>query len=325
MQRSDATNFTVVTPTLHPQITSVSPNPFSPHPDGRNDTTSFRVHLPDSESVSFSIRNGNGQTVNGPHAKGVLAAGNHVFHWDGKSRSGAIAGDGIYTIVVATSAPGGGVALHGTTTATVRVDDSGSILHGAGGDGDTFYPVVDGYLDAFGPKVTVSEGGSLWLQIFTATGTLVTRIAQPHAAAGTIQVNWNGRNRRNRLAAEGTFGYNFLAQDAAGNRSTTSNGIVHLSHKKLVTKKVTVTRTGRSGVLDRDRSHLQSVLVCLLDVHQRHVDREHLRYQLGAGPGALRRLRPSRFRRPSSTATFECSRSGVLRAHPSRSPHSCTT
>src|SRR5262245_15822470 len=186
-------NFTVVT--LHPAITSVTPNPFSPRVDGRNDTTAFRVHLLGAESVAWSVKNSLGQVVNGPHSVGLLAAGDHVFKWNGRNNANLIVGDGTFTITVATSAAGAGITLHGTATATVRVDDTASVLHGAGGNGTTFYPVVDQYLDNFGPKVTVNEGGTLWLQIYMTTNTLVAQVAKSHARAGTFQIVWNARNR----------------------------------------------------------------------------------------------------------------------------------
>jgi flagellar hook assembly protein FlgD len=240
-------NFTVVT--LHPTITSVAPNPFSPRVDGRNDTTSFRVHLPDTESVSWSIKNSLSQTVNGPHIGGALAAGDHVFTWNGHNNANQIVGDGTFTITVATAAVSSGTTVHGSVTASVRVDDTPSVLHGAGGNGVTFYPVVDGYLDNFGPKVTANEGGTLWLQIYTTTGTLVAQIAQAHAGAGTFQINWNGHNRANALAAAGTYRFRFLAQDLAGNRSTTIFGTVYLSLRHLVTKVVTITKPGNPAIL----------------------------------------------------------------------------
>src|SRR5262249_18998708 len=46
-----------------PSVTSASPNPFSPNNDGRNDNWSFRVHLLDSEQVSYVVQDSNAQTV----------------------------------------------------------------------------------------------------------------------------------------------------------------------------------------------------------------------------------------------------------------------
>ena len=166
---------------MHPGITSVSPNPFSPNHDGNDDKTSFRIHLFGTADVSLRINNMNGKLVWGPHTPGKLTSGDHTYQWDGKNNASKIARDGTYSIVVTTSAKSGNVTLHGTATATVRVDNSASTLSGITGNGNTFYPVVDGYKDTFRPKVHVNEGGSLWLEVFTMSGTKVKFISHRHA------------------------------------------------------------------------------------------------------------------------------------------------
>jgi flagellar hook assembly protein FlgD len=232
---------------LHPQITSVVPNPFSPNGDGRNDRLAFKVHLPDPESVSLSVQNGNGQPVWGPHTPGPTGAGDQVFHWDGRNNSNKIAGDGIYTIVVATTATQSGAALHGTAQAPVRLDNTGPAFSGITGNGATFYPVRDGYQDGFRPRVHVGEGGGLWLRITNGAGALVKLVAQPHANAGYFYVTWNGTNRANQLVPQGAYRFNFIGADAAGNRRSSAAGVVHVSHAHLVNKSVTLVQNGDAG------------------------------------------------------------------------------
>ena len=239
---STTVNFTVAI--LHPTITSVSPNPFSPHHDGRDDQTSFRIHLPEAEYVSFTIRNSNGTIVQGPHTPGTLAAGDHIGHWDGKSNSGKVAGDGTFTIRVDTTRSVTGATLHGKATATVRVDDTPTKFSNVTGNGFTFFPVVDGYLDKFSPKVTVNEGGGLWLEIYNSSGTKVRELAHPHGSKGTFQFSWDGRTAGGQMLRAGTFRYFFKAQDGAGNRGISANYQLHLSHEHLVNKTVTLFRDG---------------------------------------------------------------------------------
>jgi flagellar hook assembly protein FlgD len=242
---SPIVSFTVKT--LHPRITAVSPNPFSPHADGRSDTTTFRLNLPDIEQVSFFVKNAGGQVVNGPHTPGALGTGNHTFVWNGKNNLRNIVNDGVYTIVVTTSAPSGSVTLHGTATATVRVDDTPPGLSGVRGNGSTFYPVRDGYLDTFSPKVTVNEAARIWLDIYNSVGTKVREISQSHAGTGTFAITWNGLNAAGRLVLGGTYRFVFVAQDPAGNRRTSPNYRVRVRHERLVNKAVTLTRYGASG------------------------------------------------------------------------------
>jgi flagellar hook assembly protein FlgD len=250
---SPTVNFTVKV--LHPTITSVSPNPFSPHHDGRADTTSFRVKLGGPQQLSFSIRNSNNQVVQGPHNQGIVATGTHTYRWDGKTNSGKIAGDGVFTIVVNTTATSGGATFAGGTMATVRVDDSPSAFTGMTGNGSTFYPVVDRYLDQFRPKVTVNEGGGLWLEIYNKAGAKVREIAKPHAATGTFQFGWDGRTAGGSLVRAGTYRYFFKAQDRAGNRRISPNFHVNLRLEHIVGKAKKYALNGdQANILTSDPS-----------------------------------------------------------------------
>ena len=232
---------------LHPQITTVVPNPFSPNNDGRNDKLAYRVHLPDAESVSLSVQNGNGQLVWGPHAPGPQSAGDHIYHWDGRNNSNRITGDGVYTIVVATAASAGGATFHGTAQAPVHLDNHGPAFSGISGNGATFYPVHDGYQDVFQPHVHVAEGGGLWLRVENPAGSLVKLVAKPHGGAGTFVISWNGTNRANRLVPAGAYRFKFIAQDSAGNRSGSAAYVVHVSRAHLVNKAVTIVKNGDTG------------------------------------------------------------------------------
>ena len=145
--------------------------------DGARDTTAFRLQLSDAEHVSFAILNVNRQTIQGPHTPGTLGPGVHTFHWDGKNNSGKVAGNGIYTIVVTTTANRDGSTVDATAVATVRVDDSAPVLSNVTGSASTFYPLDASYRNAFRPSVHVSQGGSLWLEIFTVSGTEVNVVA----------------------------------------------------------------------------------------------------------------------------------------------------
>ena len=239
---SAAVDFTVAS--LHPQITLVSPNPFSPNRDGRDDITSFRISIPDPENVSYVIRDHNGALVKSPHPPGDLGAGNHTFAWGGTSNAGTVAPSGIYTIVVSTSAVQNAFTVHGTATAPVTLDNFPPTLSHITGNGFTFYPIVDHYLDDFSPKVTVSEPGTLQLFVFTSTGRIIRVISGPHAAAGTFLLTWNGRNRGGAMMPAGTYGYEFVGLDKAGNRRVSARDFVHVSRRHLVNRTTTFTVNG---------------------------------------------------------------------------------
>lgn len=240
-------NFTVAA--LHPSVNSVSPNPFSPNNDGRSDKVSFRISLPDTETVSYAIRTQGDALVKTFASPGTLGAGNHTFAWGGVSNAGTVVGSGFYKIVVSTSAVQGGVTLHGTASADVTVDNVPPKMSNITGNGTTFYPVVDNYLDTVALSATVNAPGTMWVYIRNSSGRIVQQFSRVHANPGTVTFGWNGRNSGGALVAAGDYHYKFLAQDQAGNRSTSASFVVHLSHKRLVSKSATINRNGNAGAI----------------------------------------------------------------------------
>ena len=223
--------YDLAAPAFLPQITSVSPRTFSPNHDRHYDTTTFRVQLPKAESISFVIRNSNGQVIRGPHTPGLRGAGVHTYEWDGKTNQARIASDGLYTIVVTTSVKRAALTLHLTATATVRLDNTPPTLAHITGNGSTFYPFCSrcGHTK-FRPEVSVNESGRLWLVITAGHEKLV--VAQPHASTGTFRLTWDGRDHEGRIVAPGAYKYSFMALDSAENRRTSATHVVHVSHKR---------------------------------------------------------------------------------------------
>jgi flagellar hook assembly protein FlgD len=240
---------------LSPAITSVSPSPFSPGDDGRNDHVRFRLHLPDPQRVTFRILNSNGQTVRGPHSSGLVGAGDHTLTWDGRNNAGKIVGDGSYTMAVVTSTGSGPTLLSGGDSAGVRVDHTPTAYRSITGKGATFFPMRDHYLDAFSPSVTVNEGGRLWLEITNARGARFRVIGKAHASAGTFRLAWNGRDSRNALVRSGRYRYRYRSEDRAGNISVSRSYPVYVSHRRTVQKTVTLVRLGDSGRVSTTNPH----------------------------------------------------------------------
>jgi flagellar hook assembly protein FlgD len=244
---STSASFTVQA--LHPKVSSVSPNPFSPNNDGRRDTATFRISLQGYQNVQYEIQNANGQTVEGPHFRGVLSPGTRTFHWTGKNNARRAVVNGTYFVVVTTSAKRGGATLHGLAKASVRVDRVGPRFSAAVGNGATIYPARDGYLDDFHPRVTVNEGGGLWLEIYSASGAKVREIARSHGGKGTFTFTWSGRDARGVAVPSGTYRYFFKAQDGAGNQTVGRSNHVRLRPERLVNKAVTRQLNGDQGTI----------------------------------------------------------------------------
>ncbi len=242
---SPTTTFTVGK--LSPSITSVTPTPFSPGTSSTRSRTSFRVHLPEAQRLTFLVRNDRGQTVDGPHSQGLESTGNHTYQWDGRNNVGKVVRDGTYTIVVDTATGTGATLLEGAARATVRVDHTGTSFHAVTGAKATVYPVRDGYRDKFRPTVRVDEGGRLRMVIFAPNGSRVRGFSKSHARPGTFQFGWNGRNAKNQLVSTGKYHFRFLAEDRAGNLSVSKRYLVRISHRRTVRKSIRIVRPGDVG------------------------------------------------------------------------------
>lgn len=216
--RSAAVSITSVS--LHPYISSISPNPFSPNGDGRMESTTARYTVPVDASVTVRVLNSAGQRVRGPLSLGTQTAGAHSWVWSGHTNLGARVPNGTYTVTVTASATVGGVPLSGTHSRTVRVDRTAPALRSATGNGYVFHPYPDGYRDSFRPAVTTYEAGTLRLYIWTRSGRLVRSIPVS-APAGRVSITYNGRDAAGHLLPAGTYLWRLTVTDAASNVART--------------------------------------------------------------------------------------------------------
>lgn len=236
---SDAVSFTVKA--LHPKITGLSANPFSPNGDKVKDTTTATISLPDTETVTVSVLSrGTGALTRGPISLGTLGSGNHTWTWDGRSDSKVVASNGSYTIRVSTTAVSGGATLSGMASAIVGLDTIAPTLSSTAGSGATFYPYHDGYKDGFSPSTVVSERGWLSLEVTTTGGTTV-RVISAAKNPGRAWLTWTGWNSSGQYVASGTYRWRFHISDPAGNQRYTPWYTVYDSHQKLVKKSAVVT------------------------------------------------------------------------------------
>jgi flagellar hook assembly protein FlgD len=229
---------------LHPSLSSVAPNPFSPNRDGVKDSTKVTIVLSESQSVRLSVITSGGSTVRTVNL-GALSSGTHYWTWNGKRADGSSAGNGTYTVRATTSKTVNGVPVPGTASRTVRLDTVAPALSSVSGNGSTFYPYRDGYRDTFTPGVTLGEAGTLKLIVRNSAGRAV-RTLQASRSAGRTSLTWNGRDSANGRVAAGTYYWTYTAADTAGNHRTTARYGVHVSDKRLVGKTATITKNGDS-------------------------------------------------------------------------------
>lgn len=218
---------------LHPVLVSVLPSPFSPNGDRRKDTATVVYSLPDSEAVVARVYDANGTRVLGPLSWGVLPRGTHSFVVRGTTSTGSRWADGVYTVVLSTTATVAGVPLRGAANRAFRVDSTAPALTGITGNGTGFFPYPDGYRDAFAPLVTTNEGATLSLVIRSRAGSVVRTVSVTKSTAGRYVVAWNGRDARGSLVPAGWYYWRYQALDRAGNLRVTRWYTVKVSLARL--------------------------------------------------------------------------------------------
>jgi subtilisin family serine protease/flagellar hook assembly protein FlgD len=226
---------------LHPVITSITPNPFSPNKDGRYEKATVKFTLETAQHVVLQVSDFRGTVVRGPGSLGTLPAGQHTWVWDGRRKDGTVAPDVTYTVALLTTKPSANGTLAGLALKTVRVDTVAPVLSSLTGAGRTFYPHKDGYRDTFNPSVKIAEPGRLLLRVYNSHGTRVRTLDAGWVVVGEHHVTWNGRRADGSMLPAGTYKFEFVAHDKAGNYRLTSRYAVYLSAKRLEAR--TATRT----------------------------------------------------------------------------------
>ena len=240
---------------LHPSISAISPNPFSPNGDRARDTATVTFALPDSEATHVRVLHSTGALMRGPLWLGMQPRGAHTWIWNGKMNNGQLVPNGTYTVELFTSRLVNGVTVYGSVRKTVVADRSAPTLASITGSRATFYPYPDGYVDAFAPAVTVNEASLLSLIIRNSHGTAV-RVITARKPAGRTSFSWNGRNSANQLLSAGTYLFSYKAIDGASNARTSPAYPVYLRSARLVAKSAVITKNGStfSSVLTTNAS-----------------------------------------------------------------------
>lgn len=235
---------------LHPTITAVTPYVISPNADGKADATTVSYSLPEPMNVSFKVVNASGGTVYGPAPLGDKLAGAHTYVWTGKGAGGTKLADGNYSVVIAAKRVVGSQTLRGEAARTVRLDTVAPTLTSVSGAGGGFYPVKDGYHDTAAYSVTTNESANVLFEVYNGAGTLQRRLALGAYGPGRWTAVWDGRRSDGVIVPVGTYYFEFVASDSAGNlRRSSPRSATTVSHKRLVAKSGNTTVTPQASFL----------------------------------------------------------------------------
>ena len=189
----------VVVDTVAPslgQLSLASTSPattFSPNGDGRTDTVSIGWQLDEAGTVEMAVRNAAGSTVLSKSASAAVGGGSTT--WDGRSTSGAVVPDGLYTVRLTPRDRAG----NGGTTHERKVAVYGALSRVTTSVGQ-FYPHD---ADRFAPTTDLSFSlagtATVTWRITKRDGTaVVTRYDRVSLPAGKYTFRWDG------MAANGT-------------------------------------------------------------------------------------------------------------------------
>ncbi len=200
---------------VRPNIFSV----FSPSPDARVQRARISFWIVNSDDVSVSIVDVDGQIVR------RLVDGRHLparkriaFSWDGRDDDGAVVPDGSYRVRVALIHQGRTIDL----PQSIRVDTRPprplvTDVAPHAGAGPAFLPQHG--VDALTVHISGTEGRSSRVLIYRTDVTPPRRVGQIDVPAGKRTVTWDGR-LGGKLAPPGTYLMGLLVADRSGNVGT---------------------------------------------------------------------------------------------------------
>jgi subtilisin family serine protease len=217
---------------LRPTLT-VGPSPFSPNGDRRRDTTTATFGVDEKQDVAIRIYGPTGALVRGP-VSAANVTGTHTWAWDGRSNSKVLVPDGTYRVELATTNASG---VLGRVSVFVRSDRTKPALTVVAPSVRTFYPVKDSYFDTVLLGATSKEAlSALTVYVRNSAGTRIRTLTALAKPSGRVAIAWDGRNSSRVLQLAGTYRFQVLAQDVAGNQALSTVGSVVLSRKHLVAK-----------------------------------------------------------------------------------------
>jgi len=236
-----------VTNRLAPELSAISPNPFSPNKDGIKDTAVVEYSLDRTQDVDLSVFRLDGTRVRGPISLGSRTAGSHGWTFNGKANNGDALPSGSYVVRMRTSATIGGTHVTGQAERGVRIDVTRPTA--SSGAAATVFPVRDGYKDTTMLRAYLPETAGTAVQVLDASGRRIRQLSGGVRGPGWVAIAWDGRAQSGALAPAGRLSFKFVMRDVAGNQGASRAWPVQVSHKKLVRKTGTQTLVPKKSII----------------------------------------------------------------------------
>ncbi|MFC6239611.1 FlgD immunoglobulin-like domain containing protein, partial [Longivirga aurantiaca] len=231
---------TITVQRLRPTV-RVSPSVISPNADGRRDSTVVTYTFEQKQGGALRVKTASGTVVRTVNLT-PRAADTYTWTWNGRNTAGTVVPNGTYTVEVVTTSVIDTVTWKGAATAKVTIDKTKPVASSVVPSSPSYYPMVDGYRDTSSLGATSNEAVSAFaVYIYNSSGLRIRTITGGAKPAGRVAALWNGKTNSGARPPAGTYAFQVMLQDVAGNQTLSAKGRVTISWKSL--KARTATRT----------------------------------------------------------------------------------
>lgn len=192
---------------------------YSPHVSGK---ITIPYELTKKVKVTAVVTDQAGKTVKRILSKKSISAGKHSLVWDGKTTKGHRVKDGTYQIVLSFTDSHNKQGKPKKVKLKVdSVRPTGEIILSS-----TLFKMDNKTTNTI--RVKMKETSNMVVQVVNDKGTIIKKLINKQANAGTITTSWNGKNDKNQLVPEGTYRYFVQLKDQAGNISKMKSTSINL-------------------------------------------------------------------------------------------------
>jgi outer membrane protein OmpA-like peptidoglycan-associated protein/flagellar hook assembly protein FlgD len=229
---------------------------FSPDGDGVIDTVRFRLNVSSREGITdwrMEIKNRAGELVRAYASKALGPKLPEEIVWDGKSDTGTLSGDGLYSAFLSVQYDTGNNPI--SKPKDVRLDTTSPLIELFVPD-RYISPNNDGVKETITvyQKITGEPDDVYTADILDSKGNSVRKFEWK--GTPPAEIVWDGRDKNGSPLPEGTYSYNVSGADSAGNRTSKrlSDIILVTEYEKV---SIVADQTGISpngdGAFDRVR------------------------------------------------------------------------
>lgn len=206
---------TVGSDTLKVKINSISPDPFEP---GCNTSASIVYTLSKPAYTNITIYDSSNSLVKTIETNSQKLSGVNTAVWDGRNLSGALAGNGIYTVKVTASDGSNQSEASGIITLKQALPQITEVKDSP----DPFNPNTG--INTI--EYSITKDARVSINIYDYSNQLIKTVFEGNITSGINSAAWDGTNLAYSIVPEGTYTYIIEAVDLFGNAAYPVKGTI---------------------------------------------------------------------------------------------------